>query len=319
MGFLETFFTVGAWGAAVTSGISVTAFAVNWYRYAKSEWAKNTGISFLKHCYKKRLQKDVAQKKGYAGEYELARKLNRIKGNKKVLFNVLIPSGEDKTTELDAVMVHETGVYVFENKNYGGTVGCFIKNKNNQKVLGNIKIDSPRWDVVYKSGKVRALYNPIMQNEMHLHFIKRLLGHLNLEPQNFFSYVTFDENCKIKGAPLSYNLSCDGCILRSSQLVEDANFKIGVRDVVLSPSDIKAISEVLEPYSRVSAQERKGHIERVAQHVAEEDALTSDVLEVSNDTVPLSEAIRSAEDKLTEQNKEPEKVPMINYMNMFRS
>ena len=42
--------------------------------------------------------------------------LEKVSGQKKVLYNVLIPAGKDSTTEIDALMIHETGIYVFENK-----------------------------------------------------------------------------------------------------------------------------------------------------------------------------------------------------------
>mgnify|MGYP002509292044 CR=1 FL=1 len=34
------------------------------------------------------------------------------------LFNLYIPKDNGETTELDVVLLHESGIYVFESKNY---------------------------------------------------------------------------------------------------------------------------------------------------------------------------------------------------------
>ena len=41
----------------------------------------------------------------------------------KILRNLYIPYGnQEKTTEIDALMIYETGIYVFESKDYSGWI-----------------------------------------------------------------------------------------------------------------------------------------------------------------------------------------------------
>ena len=57
--------------------------------------------------------------KGYYGEYLLLTELYRhIKGQCKILMNLNVPTAAGKTTEIDLLMIHETGLYVFEAKHY---------------------------------------------------------------------------------------------------------------------------------------------------------------------------------------------------------
>ena len=61
--------------------------------------------------------------KGYYGEYLVFCDLYRnITGNCKLLMNLNIPSEQQGTTEVDLLMIHETGIYVFETKHYKGTI-----------------------------------------------------------------------------------------------------------------------------------------------------------------------------------------------------
>ena len=59
--------------------------------------------------------------RGYYGEYLLFSKLYQfLPGNGKILMNLNIPISADKTTEIDLLLIHETGLYVFEIKHYKG-------------------------------------------------------------------------------------------------------------------------------------------------------------------------------------------------------
>ena len=63
------------------------------------------------------------ENKGQFGEYatEFALTNDNIKGYSQTLHNVYLPN-KGKTTELDILMVHEKGIYVFESKNYSGWI-----------------------------------------------------------------------------------------------------------------------------------------------------------------------------------------------------
>lgn len=60
---------------------------------------------------------------GQFGEYstEYALTNDNLDGELVVLKNVYVPT-EDKTTEIDLLMIHEKGIFVFESKNYSGWI-----------------------------------------------------------------------------------------------------------------------------------------------------------------------------------------------------
>lgn len=315
---IDTLISIGIGAVSVVGGISATALAVNWYKYAKSEWASVTGNSFWKHCRKKYFQRDLNSRKGYAGEHELSVQLEKVSGQKKVLYNVLIPAGKDETTEIDAVMIHETGIYVFENKNYSGTVGCFYKNQHGKVVLGNVNPALPKWNVVYSSNKKTQMNSPVLQNEKHLYFIKRFLGGFNVGSQRLFSYITFNNDAKVKGAPLEFHFSHEGCMLMANNLADNLSAKIGQRSRILTPRKIEAIASKLEPYARVSDQARAEHVERIKANTEQsQEDLMPDKSE-RKACISLHDAIKSASEQEKQPGKTVENKIMRDYMNMFR-
>ena len=60
---------------------------------------------------------------GQFGEYmtEYALKNNNLKGEYIVLKNAYVPL-KNKSTEIDLLMIHEKGIFVFESKNYSGCI-----------------------------------------------------------------------------------------------------------------------------------------------------------------------------------------------------
>ena len=81
-------------------------------KYDKTEYSKQTHASFL----------SVRFDKGKYGEYLTYNELKKIDGYKKFLFNCFIPKDDNKTTEIDLIMIHNTGLYIFESKNYSGWI-----------------------------------------------------------------------------------------------------------------------------------------------------------------------------------------------------
>ena len=125
---------------------------------------------------------------GHFGEYltEYALEHGGIEGRYAIYHNVLVPrsSGPTKTSEIDVLMLHETGVYVFESKNYDGWI---FGNEEQQK-----------WTVSYKGGHKEHFYSPIKQNRAH---VRALAAHLGVPEEAFRSYIVFSERCELKAVP----------------------------------------------------------------------------------------------------------------------
>lgn len=119
--------------------------------------------------------------KGYYGEYlvfcELYKKANGIS---KFIMNANIPVTEDKTTEVDLMMLHETGLYVFEIKHYKGTI------------YG--KSDDATWTQYFRTVQNSTFKNPVKQNEYHISALKKLYPDMPI-----YSVIVFtNEECEIK-------------------------------------------------------------------------------------------------------------------------
>ena len=99
--------------------------------------------------------------KGYYGEYLLLTELyQRVKGQCKILMNLNVPTGNGKTTEIDLLMIHETGLYVFEAKHYKGTIyGSY---------------EDAKWTQYFRTQENSHFPSPIRQNEYHIEALKRL-------------------------------------------------------------------------------------------------------------------------------------------------
>ena len=93
--------------------------------------------------------------KGYFGEYKVFEKLFfEVPGCCKFLMNLRIPTRNGKTTEIDFLMVHETGIYVFEIKHYKGDI------------YG--KDDEPAWTQYFRTARNSRFNNPVRQNDYHI-------------------------------------------------------------------------------------------------------------------------------------------------------
>lgn len=84
---------------------------------------------------------------GQYGEYltEYALLSRSMEGYYVVLKNLYLPM-KGKTTEIDLLMIHEKGIFVFESKNYSGWI------------FGSE--DQLKWTQCFKSGQREHFYNP---------------------------------------------------------------------------------------------------------------------------------------------------------------
>lgn len=119
--------------------------------------------------------------KGYYGEYLVLCELyKRLPGTCKILMNLNIPVNATKTTEIDLLLIHETGLYVFEIKHYKGTI------------YG--KDDDENWTQYFRTAKNNVFRNPINQNAYHMRALQALFPDVPIR-----SVVVFTgDECVIK-------------------------------------------------------------------------------------------------------------------------
>ena len=95
--------------------------------------------------------------KGETGEWAIEYALKKaLPDNIYILRNLYIPY-RSIVTEIDLILLHETGIYVFESKNYSGWI------------FGNEK--HQYWTQSLKGGRKFKFYNPIFQNRTHINAV----------------------------------------------------------------------------------------------------------------------------------------------------
>ena len=202
----------------------------------------------------KRIQySDVVNNLGMYGEYLIYDYLKdyQISGGK-FLFNCYIPKGDDKTTEIDVILLHPHGIFVFESKNYSGWI------------FGNDTSDYWTQTLPVKRGEAHKerFYNPIKQNNLHIEYLRKIVG--NDIP--IYSIIVFSERCTLKDINVQ---SPDIYIINRDKV------SMVVSGIMLNSSEILSIEktnqlfDILYPYTQVSEEVKKKHIVDINKENAE--------------------------------------------------
>ena len=214
-----------------------------WYeeeQYKKTEYYSETGNSYF----------EINNDKGLAGEFETWEHLKGLPGYKKCLFNCYIPKRNGGTTEIDFILIHETGVYIFESKNYGG----WIYGSENRKF----------WLQTLPRGRRgiqrNPFFNPIIQNKIHMKWLARFI---NLKPDYFNTYVVFSERCTFKKMDID---SVRHRVVYMGQLFSAMTEQIRDSSNVLTDDEIDALYEKLQPLTKVNEEEKFQHVQSIREN-----------------------------------------------------
>lgn len=126
---------------------------------------------------------------GVYGEAATSAMVERVahdSGRRYRLFqNVYIPTYAGYT-EIDTVLLHETGIYVFETKNVSG------------EVYGDLELE--RWKLRLNARTEHTLYNPLKQNQGHVGALMRQLR-ASFSMGRVYSFVVFSDRCVLRRVP----------------------------------------------------------------------------------------------------------------------
>ncbi|HJJ48243.1 MAG TPA: nuclease-related domain-containing protein [Methanocorpusculum sp.] len=183
--------------------------------------------------------------KGAEFEDEVAAflKSNKIKGYHKVLSNLYVPLGHGKYTEIDCLLVHISGVYVVECKNYSGLITGAAGMK--------------QWNVSYDNGYRTKLYNPVKQNAGHIEALEEFLP----EPApKMVSKIVFGDDALLKVPAGLQNEVMSFSALKKT-------FPKETEDIVreYSPAEVDRIASALLPAVQVPYLARLKHIARLSK------------------------------------------------------
>ncbi len=186
--------------------------------------------------------------KGISGEYSIYKALSFLENQgAKFLFNLYIPTYNNKTTEIDVVMIASEGIFVFESKNYSG----WIFGTEGQK----------KWTQTLPSGYGNStkehFYNPIMQNENHIKYLKKLLN----DNIKYFSIIVFSDKCEFKNIKVKIN--SESILIHKYKLNNTVKNIMANSKAVLSNDIISQIYNKLLPYSQVDETIKKQHIANI--------------------------------------------------------
>ncbi|KLU60277.1 DNA topoisomerase 1 [Peptococcaceae bacterium CEB3] len=182
--------------------------------------------------------------KGQWGEYLTTFALNHdnLTGHLRTMCNLYIPDKE-KTTEIDVLMIHEKGFFVFESKNYSGWI------------FGDA--DAEKWTQCLPNKEKHQFYNPIQQNKTH---IRALADFLQLPEKAFFSYIIFSERCELKSVPADTEAYT---IVRRHRLLKTLRADLKTRNSCYTKEQVDDFVNKLESTTHVSDEEKRQHIQAI--------------------------------------------------------
>lgn len=201
--------------------------------YFISDIRKQTGKGFF----------ETFTDKGNYGEFLSYKYLINTPGKRDYIHNCYVPT-DSGYTEIDFILLHETGIYVVESKNFSGWI------------FGGEQ--SKYWTQVMAGGKTKnRFFNPVLQNAGHIKALKSFLK--DFPDLRFYSLIVFSERCELK--KVSCNLP-DTYIVKRDALKSVFKHQIKERDKI--PEKILyEIGCLLKPHCHMTAEEKAGHIERI--------------------------------------------------------
>ncbi len=190
---------------------------------------------------------------GGLGEYltEYALEHGDLPGRRAVFRNVLVPrsNGPTNESEVDVLLLHETGIYVMESKNYAGWI-FGIEGQT-------------QWTQTLEGGHKNRFYNPIIQNRAH---VKALAACLGLPEEAFRSYIVFSERCELRKVPANTD---DYLICQRQHLVKLLRNDMSGRERRFSDVEFDDLATKIGQLVAASTDEAKAeHVEQ-AQRVKE--------------------------------------------------
>ncbi|MBR3611047.1 MAG: NERD domain-containing protein [Oscillospiraceae bacterium] len=190
----------------------------------------------LKQEYKQLTNVDIDEQrriwdergKGYYGEYLLFSEIYKYVDEKsKILMNLEIPVDPLHSTEIDLLLIHETGIYVFEAKHYKGTI--YGRDSDNT------------WTQFFKTTANKTFRNPIIQNGYHVRALKSLFPEIPI-----YSVIVFT-NEEVDVRIENDNPYIDICDITFLHDILDENFENNEK--VNSYEKVNEIFKSLSKYS----------------------------------------------------------------------
>ena len=194
---------------------------------------------------------------GAAGELYAKDALQSLAGYKQFVSNCYVPKYDPKSdettfTEIDLILLHESGIYVIESKNFSGRIFGSEGDRNwTQSLPGR--------------GKKRtySFYNPIRQNKGHLNWLKKYLDLGSGVP--CYSVVVFSDRCELKKIPPANG---EYFVVQRKNLLQTVQKNAKTAGRRLTREEIDTYYQRLDRLTQRSDEEKALHAETVRQKKA---------------------------------------------------
>jgi hypothetical protein len=176
--------------------------------------------------------------KGFFGEIFIRFLLRFLDKEKYIVVNdVLIPTLDGRTSQIDHVIISIYGIFVIETKNYNGWIFGSEHSKN--------------WtQVIYKTKN--QFYNPIIQNKGHVKAIQDILS--EYPSIRYIPIVVFTLKANFKKLDVSSHVVYSMSLLNTIKLYNDEN---------ISKEDLEKIHLIIKNANNKNAVVRKEHTNRI--------------------------------------------------------
>lgn len=187
---------------------------------------------------------------GKVGELNIAASIDvvchRAGKHYRILQNVYVPRGGG-TSEIDVLLLHETGIYVIESKNLSGSI--YGENRYSQ------------WLRYKRNEEIPDQFpNPVRQNEGHIkalcHFLNIQAGHIPV-----YSYIVFGNKANIEHVEPVPTANIMSLWSLESRMLNSLN----LLDPIIPPETIDRWHFMLQRCVNVSDAVKKAHKDRTTQ------------------------------------------------------
>ena len=156
--------------------------------------------------------------------------------------NLYIPARAGYT-EIDALLLHQSGIYVLESKNLSGEIAGDLENE--------------RWNQHLNASTEHTFHNPIRQNIGHIlaleHFLK-----IRHEQAHFISFVVFSDRCTLRKVPKDNEF---WSIVHCSELQDALLKRITSRKTIYTMQQLEDFYYKLQGCMNVSEEVKAKHRE----------------------------------------------------------
>lgn len=144
-------------------------------------------------------------------------------------------------TEIDALLLHQSGFYVLESKNLSG------------EISGNL--ESERWNQHLTERTEHTFHNPIRQNIGHIMALEHFLK-IRHEQAHFISFIVFSDRCVLRKVPKDNEF---WSIVHCSELQEVLLKRISERKTIYTPKQIEEFYYKLTTCMNASEEDKAKH------------------------------------------------------------